>query len=250
MPRVMRGHRHLAVVCAAGLAAVSLSACSLKRGGDNLINGKTAFVAKCGACHMLNRAGTTGVTGPNLDEAFQRATLEGFGRSTLRGLVRHQISYPGLRAQVDPKTKKVLPLMPADLVAGSTADDVAAYVAYASARPGKDAGRLAEIGVKKAAGVAKTVSGELDIPIAPSGLAYTFAAAEAPAGTVKLVAKNPQNVPHNIAVEGNGVNQAGPVIQGGATSDVTVDLKPGVYTFFCSVPGHREGGMVGKLTVK
>jgi uncharacterized cupredoxin-like copper-binding protein len=39
-------------------------------------------------------------------------------------------------------------------------------------------------------------------------------------------------------------------VQGGADSTIKVDLKPGNYTFYCSVPGHREGGMVGKLTVK
>ena len=39
-------------------------------------------------------------------------------------------------------------------------------------------------------------------------------------------------------------------MQGGGVSKVTVDLKPGEYAFYCSVPGHREGGMEGKLTVK
>ena len=62
--------------------------------------------------------------------------------------------------------------------------------------------------------------------------------------------KNDESIGHNIAIEGNGVNQAGPVVQGGATSKFTANLKPGTYTFFCSVPGHRQGGMEGKLTVK
>jgi uncharacterized cupredoxin-like copper-binding protein len=40
------------------------------------------------------------------------------------------------------------------------------------------------------------------------------------------------------------------VVNNGGTSEVDVDLKAGDYTFYCSVPGHREGGMEGKLTVK
>jgi uncharacterized cupredoxin-like copper-binding protein len=57
-------------------------------------------------------------------------------------------------------------------------------------------------------------------------------------------------VPHDIAVEGNGVNEKGEVVQGGGTSEFSANLQPGEYTFFCSVPGHREGGMEGKLTVE
>ena len=60
----------------AALAALALgtAGCSVK-GGDNanLIAGKQQFVAKCGSCHMLARAETKGLIGPNLDEAFQRA---------------------------------------------------------------------------------------------------------------------------------------------------------------------------------
>ena len=47
-----------------------------------------------------------------------------------------------------------------------------------------------------------------------------------------------------------GLNQKGPVVSGGDSSDIKVTLKKGTYTFFCSVPGHREAGMEGKITVK
>ncbi len=57
-------------------------------------------------------------------------------------------------------------------------------------------------------------------------------------------------MPHNIAVEGNGVDEKGPVVQDGASSDLSLTLKAGKYTFYCSVPGHREGGMEGDLTVR
>ena len=85
--------------------------------------------------------------------------------------------------------------------------------------------------------------------MAQAGLAFQFADAEAPAGEIRLTSENPQSVDHNIAVRGNGVDEKGPVVQNG-TSDLTVTLEPGEYEFYCSVPGHAEGGMVGPLKVE
>ena len=81
------------------------------------------------------------------------------------------------------------------------------------------------------------------------GLSFDKTSLEADSGKVTIDFTNDSSTPHNVTIEGNGVNEAGPVVQNG-TSEVTVDLQAGEYTFFCSVPGHREGGMVGKLTVK
>ena len=242
-----------ALLSVAGAAVLSFSAagCELKDDGADLANGKKAFVEKCGSCHVLERAGTTGVTGPNLDAAFERSISEGFGRSTVEGAVLRQIGQPNTTRQVDPKTGKFAGSMPADLVTGETAEDVAAYVAFATARSGEDAGRLADIGVKKAEGTAKVENGTLTIPAAETGaLAYEFASAEAAPGAVTIASPNESSVPHNIALEGGGLNEEGPVVQGGAVSEIKVTLKAGEYTFFCSVPGHREGGMQGTLTVK
>ena len=240
----------LAVGACVVAAAAVLTGCSLKPGGENVVKGKELFVSRCGSCHTLARAGTTGITGPNLDEAFVRARGEGFGETTFEGVVQHQILYPNNQPQYDPRTEKPLAKMPAKLVTGQDARDVAAYVAQAAGRPGKDTGQLASVGVKKAQGTAKEANGTLAIPVAAAGLAFQFATAEASAGKVTVEAKNPQPTGHNIAIQGNGVDVKGPVVQGGATSKVSVTLKPGSYTFYCSVPGHREGGMVGKLTVK
>jgi plastocyanin len=231
--------------------AVGMGACQLADKGNDLPNGKKAFVAKCGACHMLQRAGTTGVVGPDLDEAFHRALQDGIKRSTVEGVVRDQIAVPSTTSQVDPKTGKEAGTMPANIVEGETAEDVAAYVAYATARTGEDTGRLADFGVKKATASATAQNGLLSIPADPSGaLAYKFAAATAPAGPITIESKNDASVPHDIAIEGGGLNEHGEVVQGGGVSKITADLKPGDYTFFCSVPGHRQGGMEGRLTVK
>jgi uncharacterized cupredoxin-like copper-binding protein len=51
-------------------------------------------------------------------------------------------------------------------------------------------------------------------------------------------------------ITGNGVSVAGVVVGPGGTSTVSASLKPGTYTFYCTVPGHREAGMSGTLTVK
>jgi len=234
-----------------GIAAVSLTGCELKDDGDNLVNGKTLFVEKCAACHTLARAGAKGVSGPNLDQAFQQSLKEGYERSTIQGIVHRQILYPNRMAQFDPQTGKQLPSMPADLVEGEDAEDVAAYVAMAASAPGEDTGRLAKAGQTQNDKVAQEEGGTLDIPTVASGaLAYQFGSAEAKPGAITINSKNDASIPHDIAIEGNGVEEKGEVVQGGGTSTLKADLKPGDYTFYCSVPGHREGGMEGKLTVK
>ncbi len=244
-----RGVRTAATLVVAGLA---LGGCSLTGGGEpNLVNGKEQFVQKCGACHVLERAGTTGVSGPDLDESFARARADGFGQSTFEGVVHGQIEQPNLDTQLDPKTGQELALMPPDLVTGDDARDVAAYVAMAAARGGEDRGQLADVGATKAEGVAKAEGGRLEIPADPDGsLAYVFESAVAPAGELLLTSPNESSVPHNIVVEGNGVDVVGPVVQDGGVSRVETKLEPGTYAFYCSVEGHREGGMEGELTVK
>jgi len=243
--------RELAVIVGVVSASFALAGCQLKSSGANVVNGKQLFVQECGACHTLERAGTTGTSGPNLDAAFAQARVDGLGESTFEGVVYGQILHPNRNPQLDPQEpSKTTPQMPADIVTGQDARDVAAYVAFAAAKEGEDAGRLKAVGAAKAEGTAEAENGVLDIPVAESGLAYRFADARAEAGSVRLTSENPQNVPHNIAVDGNGLDEKGPVVEAGGTSEITVDLQPGEYSFYCSVPGHRAGGMEGKLTVE
>jgi plastocyanin len=230
-------------------AATGVGGCNLADSGTDVVNGKEQFVAKCSSCHTLARAGATGVTGPNLDQAFQRAKLDGFGQSTFEGVVYGQILHPARNPQRDPVTGGET-IMPPNLVTGEDAEDVAAYVAEAAARPGEDTGALAEVGGGPE-GTAKAENGTLEIPASATGALYfEFADATAPAGQIKIQSPNDSSVDHNIALEGNGVNEEGPVVKDGGTSEIDVDLQPGEYTFFCSVEGHREGGMEGTLTVK
>jgi plastocyanin len=97
-------------------------------------------------------------------------------------------------------------------------------------------------------GSSSTVSFEAD----PGGeLAYTTTKATAKAGKVTVDFKNPQALTHDVAIENVQGEEVGAteLIASGDDS-TTVDLKPGTYTFFCTVPGHREAGMEGTLTVK
>lgn len=82
---------------------------------------------------------------------------------------------------------------------------------------------------------------------AGGALKFDKAALQAPGGTVTITLKNPAPLSHNIAVD--GVATQGEVVGQGGTSTMTADLKPGTYTYFCAVPGHRQGGMEGTLTV-
>lgn len=99
-----------------------------------------------------------------------------------------------------------------------------------------------------AAGSASTVKLSAD----PSGaLAFNTTKLTAKAGTVTVEMKNPagSGVSHGIAVEGNGVDQDGKTVPPGGTSTDTLKLKPGTYTFYCPVIGHKAAGMKGTLVV-
>jgi plastocyanin len=173
---------------------------------------------------------------------------EGLQRNAVRTVVAGQVQNPNPEG-----------VMPKGLASGSTLTDIAAYVAQSVDRSGPDTGLLAS--AVEAPGSSKPAvekAGKLDIDANPAGqLAYTASKAEAQPGAVTIVMANMSGVSHNIAVEPgeNGATQktaplgASSFITKGSTS-VTVNLKPGKYTFFCEAPGHRAAGMYGTLTVK
>jgi plastocyanin len=85
---------------------------------------------------------------------------------------------------------------------------------------------------------------------ADGSLAYDKDSLQAAAGNVTIDYDNPASLSHDVVVEDESGNEVGKtdLISESSTS-VTLDLQPGTYTFFCDVPGHREGGMEGTLTV-
>jgi plastocyanin len=93
--------------------------------------------------------------------------------------------------------------------------------------------------------------GALTLAADPGGdLSFDKQSLEAPVGEVTLRMENPSSLPHNVSIEGDGVDEEGETVQEGGTSEVSARLRAGEYTFYCSVPGHQEGGMEGTLTVR
>jgi uncharacterized cupredoxin-like copper-binding protein len=101
---------------------------------------------------------------------------------------------------------------------------------------------------EESGGGGSTVKFEAD----PGGdLAYTTTTASAKAGNVTIDFNNPQALTHDVKIEdAQGEEVGGTELIASGEDSATVDLKPGKYHFFCSVPGHREAGMEGVLTVK
>ena len=112
---------------------------------------------------QLARAGTQGRTGPDLDAAFRTALADGFDRETVQGIVHDQIA--------NPRASSKMPSGEEIGVTGEDAQDVAAYVGYAAARPGEDEGALAQ------AGLAGATTGEQIFTAAGCGACHTFSKA-------------------------------------------------------------------------
>ena len=111
---------------AAALLAAGCGTGGIVKGGDSG-HGKQLFQAKCGGCHTLAAAGTHGTVGPNLDDAFASDRQQGYKQVTIQQVVRQQISLASGR-------------MPPDLVTGTNADDVSAFVAASAGVPGAGGG--------------------------------------------------------------------------------------------------------------
>lgn len=144
----MRRAHWVAIGCV-GLAAVVLLAAGCGTGGiassaqrPDTQNGQTLFTSNCGGCHTLSAAGTTGTIGPNLDNAYAASVKEGFSQSSIENAVLDQIrlgsgqvaTYTTSKYFIDhclpPHSAKCFSQpMPANIVKGQDAIDVAAYVA-------------------------------------------------------------------------------------------------------------------------
>jgi plastocyanin len=92
----------------------------------------------------------------------------------------------------------------------------------------------------------------LSLAANPEGqLAYNTKSLTAKAGKVSIAFTNAAPLAHNLSVETSSGQTVGatPTFQGGSKT-LSLNLKPGTYKFFCIVPGRRQAGMEGTLTVK
>jgi plastocyanin len=104
-----------------------------------------------------------------------------------------------------------------------------------------------------APGSASPSSSPGSLNLAPKGnqLMFDTNALAAKAGKVTIDFTNNSSLQHNVTLTGSGNKIVGntPTFAGGSKS-FSATLKPGTYTYYCSVPGHRQAGMQGTLTVK
>ena len=129
----------LAALASAALLTAGCGTGGLQTGAADKARGKQLFVEKCGSCHTLADAGTQGKIGPNLDDAFSGSRQQGFAESTIRSVVHDQIFFPVTNPSGVDVGKNGVEIkvtgMPAKLVTGDDANDVAAYVASVAGLP-------------------------------------------------------------------------------------------------------------------
>ena len=135
MPNPLTGARGRAILVSAAalLAGGAVAGCDLQENAD-LERGRTLFVENCGTCHALTEARTAATIGPDLDSSFAAARDVGMDQDTIEGVVQSQIQNPREVNEASPQYDRVF--MPADLVTGRDAEDVAAYVASVAGVPG------------------------------------------------------------------------------------------------------------------
>ncbi len=133
-PGIPARGRALLLASAALLAGGVVAGCDLQEDAD-LERGRALFQTNCGICHELAEAATPAGVGPSLDSSFAAARASGMDQDTIEGVVQAQIGNPRTTSdENNPYYDRTY--MPANLVTGRDAEDVAAYVASVAGIPG------------------------------------------------------------------------------------------------------------------
>jgi mono/diheme cytochrome c family protein len=168
-----RNPRTLAALLPCAVVLLVLGGCGIKHPVTNNVKGKELFVSKCGVCHTLSHAATTGTIGPNLDDAFRQDRADGVKSASIEGLVGYWIQYPNTQGK-----------MPARIYTGQDAQNVASYVGAVASIPGQDTGALAQAGAVQ--GTSPAAGKQVFTGIGGCGSCHTLAAA----GTTGTVGPN------------------------------------------------------------
>ena len=107
-----------------------------------------------------------------------------------------------------------------------------------------------EGGAKPKGQAASGPGGTVQLAADPTNIAYDTTSLSSKPGKVTIDFTNPSALEHDVAIEGEGKEIAGSELIAEGKTSVSTELAPGTYTFYCTVPGHREAGMEGSLVVK
>jgi plastocyanin len=286
MPNVKRPFAIFAVfalVCAVGIPAWAI----WKRGSPSAATEPIAgsdstaqrlFQTNCGACHTLAAGGTDGVVGPNLDvllastpETTQTVDancarvlsgvengvsgrmpagiLQGQDAKLVANFVARNAAYINPASAGDTSTTGGTQSSSASSSTSTSASQVKCQTTTAGAPQGGGKPAPAAPKPAKAKKPAPAPSG-LKVAADPTGqLAFDQTSLTAKAGAVAVDFTNQSPLQHDFCIQSGSQGDCTDVIQGASTSK-TFNLKPGSYTFYCSVDGHEAAGMKGTLTVK
>lgn len=91
----------------------------------------------------------------------------------------------------------------------------------------------------------------VDVAADPGGdFAFVQDELSAQAGSVTFEFTNESSIPHDFNIERDGEDVDGTEVITSTQAELSVELEPGRYTYYCSVANHREAGMEGTLTVE
>jgi plastocyanin len=129
-----------------------------------------------------------------------------------------------------------------DAAAGEAAEEAEAG--------GKNAGAGSTGKEAPAEKAASGPGGTVKLAADPTNIAFDTTSLSSKPGKVTIDFTNPSALEHDVAIEENGKEIAGSELIAEGKTSVSAELAPGTYTFYCTVPGHREAGMEGQLVVK
>lgn len=87
------------------------------------------------------------------------------------------------------------------------------------------------------------------VDVVAQDIKFTKTSYEATAGAITITYRNDGAIEHSLLIDGVSGFQLD-VKAHGDTDTGTVTLKPGTYTLYCGMPGHRAAGMHATLTVR